>query len=288
MKALALANRLSRDLNGNGLAELSATTRLEMLDAINGALQRLHDLAPHHSKQVTVSATIPAPVTVEISVEKGSTELSGYTFAGDDIYRTIRIQGDPIDNRLIGNTSLLHAYGGETSTVEATLYGDAIPIPAIYSEVMSNPQVLESGLFLYPFTDDERLHERRPVTRPKFWRVEAVAQNQNPPIAPSVMRFDSLPEKELRIHFKALMAPFRINFTDLLSPTADIPLRTEHIEAYLLPVARGILCDSKNARHATMRNDLKAAATEAEGRYQALVPQTLATPMNRARTRRGF
>lgn len=285
MKAIAFANRLVRDLNETNITALTADARLELVDAINGGLQKLHSLAPQVSKETTGGITVAAPETVSIGVTNGSSEITGHDFGPDEFYRTIRISGDDIDNQIVGINQLLHSYGGPTGTVGATFYGDAAAVAEPYDEMVGDPIILETRTML---TNSGRNWPcRKQVRRPEFYHVEANARNQNSP-APSVIRFDSLPDRLYRMEAKFTLAPARVTFSDLLAPGADIPIRAELVEVYLLPIARSILANSALWKNPATKASARADGTNAEITYEALTPKTLATPNNKVRTKRGW
>jgi hypothetical protein len=290
MNAAAFANRLTRDLSVKSLTELTADARQELCDAINAAIQRLHDLAPHHSKTGVAAITIDAPQTVTISVTAGSMDFTGVVFPESSYYRTIRISGDEIDNQLSGETTLTHPYAGETGTVQAVVYSDVVPLPDDIAEIVSDPQIMETGDFVRalsrnPWGSGEA---RRAITRPEYYWMEPNSRNINPPLSSVVMRLNSLPDKAYRMECLAVMAPLRIAFTDLLTPHAGIPIRPEHVEAYLYPVARALLTESSLWADKETVSRIAAKGEEAERRYVLAVPQYPATPNHRVRTRRGF
>ena len=291
MKAIAFAQRLLRDTTVDDLAALNPGDRLEFLDAINGAMQKLHSLAPHHSKITTGSIRLAAPTTVSMGVTEGSTEFTSYAAVAADFGCTIRIAGDNIDNQVVDSNELLHPYAGPTGTVEAVIYHDAAMLPEPYSEIISRPQILESRRYLthdrqrsaWNLTENERA-----ICEPRFFCVEPNARNNNP-ASPGIFRVDSLPGKAYRLEMQVLLAPARMIFTDLLAGSgAMIPLREEHIEGYLLPIARGLLTSSKLWRDKDTKADVQSKAADAEAGYAVFISQTLATPGNRVGTPCGF
>lgn len=286
MKAIAFSNRLSRDLDEENASKLMTDIQLEILDAINGGLQKLHAIAPYHSKITTGSIPLDAPISATLGVTTGGVNVTGITFPIDQFYRTIRISGDEIDNQIVGNSSLLHPYGGGTGTVNATIYCDAVAMPEPYDQMIGDPRILETGTILTNFMR-EWGRASKSICRPSFYQAEANARNQNS-VAPTVFRFDSLPDRAYRLESRFTLAPARIQFADLLSPGADIPLRAEHVESYLLPIARGILTDSALWRDKDAKASVRNAAEMAESKYQTLTPQYAATPRNRVRTKPGY
>lgn len=286
MKAIAFANRLMRDLKEKSLPDLTADARQEMLDAINGSIQILDSVAPAHSKITTGSIPLSPPETIEIGVTTDSTEVTGIQFIESQFYRTIRIDGDDIDNQIISATELLHPYAGETGTVSATIYCDAVSIPEPYSELVGDPRILDTDTLLV--NSSQQCSQRKKQTcRPRFYHVEANARNRNPS-APSVIRFDSFPDKRYRIQSQFIMAPARITFADMLSKGEDIPFRAEHVESHLLPIARGILTSSSLWRDKETKKEARDASTAALISYESLVNQTLSTPRNFIGTKPGW
>ena len=287
MKAIAFGNRLARDLNTTSVLELSSDMRLEILDAINGGLQGLHAFAPHESKKTTASLSVAAPKAISLTVADSSFTISDYNFSNDDIGCVIRINGDDVDNQVCDAQTILYPYIGASGTVGATIYYDAISIPEIYEELVGDPMILETGRTLYSQRQSSLPRRRRTVAVPKSYWVEANARNQNP-LAPAIIRFDPIPDRAYRFTVEATLAPDRVNFADLLAPGIDIPLRAEHIELYLLPVARAILTSSDGWKDKETKAAALAASEKAIAAYAALAPKTLFTPSNRVGTRRGF
>jgi len=103
-----------------------------------------------------------------------------------------------------------------------------------------------------------------------------------------VIRFDPMPDAAYRMQVEAMLAPLRVSFADLLSPGPELPLRSEQVEAYLIPIARARLTHSRNWEN---KDDIAATRDEAKdamNQYEALTPRTLSTPSNRTVTKRGF
>jgi hypothetical protein len=295
MKSIAFANRLARDLDANGFTALDADARLEILDAINGGLQTIHALAPHESKTTVASLYLAPPAALTLGVTQGSAAITGHEFTADQLYCTIRLDGDGIDNQVISQTELLHPYAGPTGTVSATVHADAVIVPEPYDELVGNPWILETrrelqsiapGALQMGYWGDHA--RQRDIGEPRFYHLEPNARNQNPP-APSVIRFDTLPETSYRMQARFTIAPARVAFADLLSPeSSELPMRSEYIEAYLLPVCRGLLSTSLLWKSPDSRTTATTYANEAKARYSELVPRTLSTPRNTARTKAGF
>lgn len=288
MKAIAFQNRLVRDLDVTSVVDLTADIRQEILDAINSAIQTLYALDDPDSKTTRGAIYIEAPQTLTLNVVQGSSEIGGHLFQTSEFYRTIRIDGDIIDNQVNGNDTLLHPYTGTTGTVNATLYCDAIHLAEPYAEVISTELVVmedQSEIKSAEFRLSN-LRTRR-LGRPRYFKTESNARVQNPP-APALIRFDTLPTSAWRIEGDFSLAPARIALGDLLSPGAIIPFREQHIESYLLPIARALMTDSRSWRDIKTKQSVKDAAAAAETKYGLLAQKTLRTPRNKVRTAPGY
>lgn len=286
MKAIAFAQRLLPKLKAKDLASMDATAKLELVTAINGGLQKLHTLAPHHSKITVGSLYLGAPETVTLELTEGSDEFTGHTVEEEDLYCTIRIDGDAVDNQIIGSGKLLHPYVGATGSHNATLYHDAAIFPEPYAEIISRPRILETKRFV-DHDPARRDFACRSVATPRYYWMEANARNNNPP-APAVVRVDTLPDHAYRLQSDMLLAPARITGNDLLTAETDIPLREEWIEGYFLPVVLGLLASSDLWRNPTTAGAAISAASAAEDGFSVFLHQTLTTPSNRVGTAVGY
>lgn len=290
MKIISFAQRLLRDLKFKALADMDNVARLELLDAINGGLQALNALAPNHTKETKASLVLPAPTSISIAVEAGSAEFTGYTVDEADLYCTVRIDGDGVDNQITGSGMLLHPYGGITGTVNATIYHDAALIGDGFEALVGQPFVLETRKFLTPYPGTSPIFSywsERQAKAPCFYVIEGNGRNNNPP-APKVFRVESLPERLYRLQVGAKLAPARVGFADLNNDTAEVPFRPDHVELYLLPVCRGILADSAHWEDKEGKGDARAGSENAKANYSALVSPYVSTPQNAVGTPYGF
>jgi hypothetical protein len=289
MKIVAFARRLARDLKTQDLATLAAEDRIEIIDAINGALAVMHAHAPPHSKIVTAALTLQAPTTGSVTVAEGETTLGGYAPTEDDVFCTIRIDGDGGDNEITPDGSLLFPYAGASGSRSFTLYHDAASLPEPIEEIIEDPEDIDT---LERLTQDAARSSRqlsavRSRTKqtgdPRRWWIEENAANRagDPP---SVFRVDTLPLRLIRLRCEVSNGPARVSFQSLLHGDAEIPMRAELIEAYLLPIARGNLTSSSLWRKPEMAASIDRKAEAAESRFASLAPKTLATPSNRVFT----
>ncbi|MFT4175014.1 MAG: hypothetical protein QM627_00015 [Luteolibacter sp.] len=287
MKAIALAKRLARDLVNPDLATMSADDRLVLVDAMNAGFQRYHALSPDNTKITTGALFLPGPKTVTLEVEQGSPVFSGYAAALEDLYCTVRVDGDGIDNQMVSDTELLHPYAGPSGTVNATIYGDASALFEPVIGLASNPRVLESGRLLLQDaakTVEAKTMTQKPLREPWCWWTENNGRVSGP-VAPSIFRVDSLPPSALRIQGTFYMGPLRLNITDLTDNDAAVLFREDTLESTLIPLIRGELAASPLWRLDATRADAIKRATEWVGITD--IPQ-LSVPANRAGTPKGF
>lgn len=286
MKLVSFANRLARDFKERSLAELSADARLELVDAINSPLQRMWAVMPGRDKITSICITLAAPAVVTLTVTNGSDAFTGYTVTDDQLYCTIRIGGDQADNHIVADGRLLLPYSGNSGAITATIYSDAQVLPAEYGEITRDPFDVDFRQRLYK--DDTRSprwnyptrYAAKPIQRPTAWWVEANAADADP-LYDSVFRVNSLPDQMYRLQSEASLVPPRITFADLLDATKDIPIRDEHVEAYLLPMCRKELVTSTLWRN---KDAIAAVTREGENalaRYELLANTTNSLPDNR-------
>lgn len=287
MNPISLLNRLSRDLDCKSATDLTGEGRLEVMDAINGALQKIDALSPEAAKTATVSVLVNAPATASIGVTNGSATITGTAFVADQYGMTIRIAGDDIDNQIVGPDDLLHPYTGTTGTVTATIYGDAVSIPEPYRSLHGDPVVLETGVTLTNQKINRNYRWVSQINDPLYYWVEANARNRNPS-APGIIRLYPIPSSQCRLQCEMTMAPVRIEFPDMLATGDPLPIRQEYVESYLLPIARGLLTTSELWRNEKSKSAALQAAERAEQKFELRVPQTLATPCNYCETAPGF
>lgn len=286
MKVFALVQRLARDLTQTNPLALTAEERQTVQDCINAALQKLHDYAPDHSKAIPISLSLAAPTNISIGVSEGMNTFTGYSITSDDQYCTIRIDGDGVDNQVIADGTLLYPYAGTTGTVTATIYHDAIALDETYAAIISNPRYLDTNVELGQgfIPDRYRLAYRLAIGDPESWIVEENAYSS----ARAVFRVDRLPTGLIRLKAKALLAPPRVSFTDTIGTTADIAMRVEHIESYLLPMIRGLLAETSLWRDVLTRKRAMDKGDNAALEYSVMVPKSLTTPANTVGTPIGY
>ena len=288
MNAISFLARLVRDLNVSSPNDLTADARLEILDATNGAIQQIDSLSGSKSKTTVGSFFLAAPRALVFDVTNGSVEIAGNNFPVTDYAKTIRIEGDDIDNQITGGNTLLHPYTGATATVGATIYSDSLLLPEPYLEIISDPVILGEGKEITQSRLRGSRFKKKDTGRPKIYWMEGNAGNRNS-TTPAVIRFHPMPEKTYRFEADVSLAPTRIKFADLLTTGTKLPVREEWVESYLLPVARGILTTSELWRDKQTKASAVTASDKAIAKFRALSPSdTYATPSNEVGTPYGF
>jgi hypothetical protein len=296
MKVIALISRTMRDLKESSLAQLTAESRLEILDAVNGSLQELHDLAPPHSKIRDHAFYAHGPMTITLNVTQGSTTVGGDAIPADRRHCTIRLYGDAVDNQVRGSTELFHPYAGPTGTVSATVYSDALAVPELIDEVIDDHLWLletrervtkDSSRRGETFITGRIPGRAKRIARPQNWWMESDARNANPE-SPALIRLDTLPDSSYRMQARVSLAPGRISFVDMLTDVASVPMRPQHVESYLLPLVRARMTTSSMWRDPEIKKSVEDKASEAKAAYANLIPQTISTQANRVGTPFGF
>ncbi|MFT3992447.1 MAG: hypothetical protein QM680_13665 [Luteolibacter sp.] len=278
---------MARDLVNPDLATMSADDRLVLVDAINAGFQRYHALSPDNTKITTGALFLPAPKTVTLEVTHGSPVFAGYAAAIDDLYCTVRVDGDGIDNQMVSDTEMLHPYAGPSGTVNATIYGDASALFEPVIGLASNPRILESGRVLVQDaakTVEAKTMTRKPLREPRYWWTENNGRVSGP-VAPTIFRVESLPPAFLRIQGTFHMGPLRLNIVDLTQDEAMVPFREDTLESTLIPLIRGELAASHLWRLDATRSEALKRATEWAGITDI---HQLSTPANRVGTPKGF
>ena len=101
-----------------------------------------------------ISEIIKAPASATLSVTNGSTTISGFSFEAKYIGSFVRV-GDKFF-RLASTTSFVQPWDGDTGSVAATVYYNAVALSGLVVKVREMPSLLGVGPLLpMPFTEDE-------------------------------------------------------------------------------------------------------------------------------------
>ena len=215
-----------------------------MNKAINGAIQEVYDLLPIYLKEQTDGFTLPAQVAVTgLVVTNGSNVVTGYSFTADQIGRSILIEGDGTVNQLIGNGTalcLMNAYNGQSGSVGATIYGDAVyTTGAPFDRIVGDPCFSDQRQ--WPIMrrngnpQDYQFFGLLQVGRPQFWWVQNMGNSQgNVPIL--VLKFFPMPDTAYMVKVRMAYWARRLLLTDY-DAASTITVLDQFIESALIPLA---------------------------------------------------
>jgi hypothetical protein len=309
MKTTELVRKIIRRLSVNDWGALPLDGRMEMVDAINAGLQRLYDALPSQYRITTISTALQAPVTQNLDVVKGGNDVllsagpSGVPFTTAQRGSTVVIGDDPQFNEVVSNTQILDQYQGTTGSVQATIYGDAVPIwDRDIVRIVTEPQ-LSNGSTLYRVTNlvDQLLNidgvvsginsnrqSKRQIGTPSRYVIDLVGHSQSDgstePVV--ILRVDPMPDKLYTLRFEAELSPMRITFNHLQQPV-NLPVPDNMIESMLLP-----LCIAELTMSAYWADEktIPMAQRQAEAALGIAMRTTayFAKPSHQIRTKPGF
>jgi len=220
---------------------------------INTALQKLYAVMPDHVLQRNDFKVIYPPTTLTLTGlgAYNKSFVSSTPFSGWMNGCTIRIDGDPNDNRIIDATTLEAPYMGTSGTRTATVFCDCIlptsniasvdapvrlgsqPYPDLVP-VVARANLMDSWFIPVWNTGGLTACITRPIRRPQLYFVEAMTSNNV--IKPRIL-LDTLPEAAYRLDFNTHLAAPRFEVSDLTSTTPiDLPLG--YGESILEPLVR--------------------------------------------------
>jgi hypothetical protein len=245
MTTVELISRVARRARSGGdFTKLSMLERMDVLSAINGAIQEVYELLPVYLKEQTLGFTLPAQVTVPaLGVTNGSKVVTGYAFTADQIGRSILIEGDGVVNQLLGNgtnLSLLNDYQGQTGTVGATIYGDTCYTTGVpFDRIVGNPEYGDQRQ--WPIMrrtgnpSDYQFFGLLQVGRPMYWWVQNMGNSQgNVPIL--VMKFFPMPDTAYTVKVRIAFWARRLVLADY-DDASTITVLDQFLESALIPLA---------------------------------------------------
>jgi hypothetical protein len=146
---------------GNGSPDEDA----RILQAYNSALQTLYSKGPYWMRKNKGSAICPAPQQLTLGVINGSVALSdGSQITPRMIGCMIRIQGEPGDNEIVDNATLLVPITQPSAQVSATVYFNAVILPSTVNSVAGNVFLDDTAWELQPlFYGENQLYKQWPA-----------------------------------------------------------------------------------------------------------------------------
>lgn len=237
MTVLQLANRVCRRLKLRDVYALNADDAQEVLDAINGAISEFVMLAPAAYRQLkSVRYILEAPRQVALSVTQGS-KTAG-SIDASLIGRSIKIDNDPLMNRVAGENLLANPYAGPTGTVQATLYGDVVPLGENFSRFAGQPLLYDEGSLIHNLwrVNEEISYLGEAVSGiPLRFVVEALGQAAG--ASPSfILRMVPIPHKAYSITATMEVRPRQYTIPQLTG-NETLPMPGEQATAIVYPMA---------------------------------------------------
>lgn len=287
MTTFELAERLARRLKKGHFTALSMAAAMDVLEAINAGLQECYELLPAWQRKTTVSLTVAAPVSVNLSVVHGSVDLAGggSIFTEAQIGRSVVVAGDTNWNEVQSTTKLLDEYQGETGVKAATIYGDSVYNDLTSFEgFISHPRLADSREELIPF--NPRAAERQAeIGRPRYYWTEpaAAALGATPPV---YLRVFPAPDRAYVLRVDMEFRPAVLRYASLHA-ASTIPLADQLLHRALIPLCEVRLLRSPEWGDASKNNLVLEDAKSARGFLFNQRPAA-AVPANRVFTPAGY
>lgn len=233
---LQLASRVCRHLKVRDIHSMPVDDATEVLDAINSAITEFFAIAPSPYRiKSNVTFNIDGPKTCQVSVTKGSTSISGVD--PSIIGCSISIPGDVQMNRMVAPETLDLPYQGNTGSVTATYYKDALPLASNFARFAGDPQIINQGIFvryLFRQPDESRFLGEALVGSPLRFVVEA--QGQAAGASPYFyLRLIPIPDHPLTLKVGMEVRPEQYTLKQLISST-PLPVSDEHAYSILFPI----------------------------------------------------
>jgi hypothetical protein len=237
MTVLQLANRVCRRLKLRDVYALNADDAQEVLDAINGAVSEFTMLAPAAYRQLkSVRYQLEAPRQITLSVVNGSTTAS--SLDSSLIGRSIKIDNDPLMNKITGVNILGSPYAGPTGIVQATLYGDVVILGENFSRFAGQPLLYDEGNMIHNLwrVNEEISYLGEAISGiPLRFVVEALGQSAG--ASPSfLLRMVPIPHKAYSVTATMEVRPKQYTMSQLTTGEV-LPIPGEHATTILYPMA---------------------------------------------------
>lgn len=239
----------------DSLAVASDAQRRALARSLTGAAQEIVSKRPDLFCQA-MSGSFSGTRSVSATVTHGSPTIVLAEASGPYAGRTIVLPDSLDTNQILAGTAetvdtgattctLRRAYTGTTGTITATLYGDAILLPAGFTKVLGNCELVGYGP-LQPLADRAeyiqwsnrtragdygvsrtRNAQRRQQDQPLAWWVETAflpAGSTQPARTAVVLRLVPLPDRDYTVEFDAAALPTEITVDMLEDAAADVLL----------------------------------------------------------------
>lgn len=226
-----------------GIDALTSTRRTDAMlrriaNDITATLQQVYTSAPAIYKS-RLSALLPGPKTITVSVTKGSTAFTtGDTYT---VGSTIRITGDDVFNEIVDTETLMLPFKGPTGSVSATVWHDSIPLPVTVSRVSDSVMVNETPIM---WMEDARGQfiagrQRREAGTPMVYWVESMFADQTPNLK---IRVFPMPDRDVTFAAEVENLPPVIEPDDIgdddedPDPGTTIPVQNQYTHSIVRPI----------------------------------------------------
>lgn len=311
MNSLQLSQRLARNLSVTDPFDLDADVALDVLSAINAGLNSFYRNAPGIYRRTTLSHTVRAPRAVSVVfLEQYSRLVGNDTFEARDQGCTVRFGDGSADNIVTGPNSLLDNYLGETLSLDATLYADAVPVQDVIERIIGHVRLYDRARTSpTPLTRHEGLRgglgQRRrigdrddlenintidgitagAIGRPRYYYLDPMGASQG--AEPEfLLRLAPLPDLDYTIRMEAELSTQRIIFSDL-TVAREIVVGSSYIDDILIPLCEAELVTSSFWRDKTQVQLIQTKAEKALAKMGA-IPSDVGPSSNLVGTPAGF
>lgn len=292
--AFQLLTRIGRRCrNGGDFTTLSMLEVADVLEAANTGLQRLYNALPPYFKEITEGFILQGPTNLSgVTVTQYSKTVAPNTFTKAQIGCTVRLDGDPQWNQVIGTSTLMNPYAGQSGAVNGIVYGDAIWSPSYpFDRIIGNPRFANQGY--YPINPMSGMRSngqpswlwQQTVGTPMTWWVQTFGQSQGaqPFLA---LKFAPLPDQNYSVNVRMSLWPKRLTLQDYQNSTR-IPVPPQFIETALIPMCIAAFMGSPAYEKRGDEKDVVQRSLDGET-FLRLQPGQVGAPNNSIGTPLGY
>lgn len=300
MNSVQLAQRLGRNLNVADPFNLPAPAALDVLSAINAGLNEFYRSMPPVYKRTTLSHTIRAPRTVNMTFQAQYSRLvADNTFVLRDQGCTVRFGDGSSDNIVTGPNSLLDNFLGSTLAVTGTIYSDAIPIQDVIEQIIGDVLLYDSTRkepTVLSINNRMRNYRRHlyprgssasdSIGRPRHYYLDpmGVSQGAEPEF---LLRVAPLPDLDYTIRLEAELSTQRLVPADLLTARM-INVGAAYLDDILIPLCEAHLASSSFWRDKSEKDRVMSKAEKIKANEMPKIPSNIAPQNNRVGTPAGW
>ena len=291
MTTIQLAHSLARHLTQPDLAQLDAAAKLDVMQAMNSALQVIYAAMPPAHKTTTISETLRGPVTVAFAVPaRYANTLTAPVFAANQRGCTVFMGSDESANEIVAADAVLDQYTATPLSGNATIYHDAVHLYSTIERVVSQPSIFRNGEQVRYLERWQTDFDRLPKTIGTPLRYCVIPCGASQGADPRFyLRVWPLPDTDYKLRFDAELSAARVTFAQITTDPVALPLSDSIAESILLPLALGKLLGSPDwaDKSSPTTSRIERNATEAVAMLR-LTPWDVAPAFNAVGTPAGF